>query len=321
MIMLRRLPLFFILSTLVLFLTACYQVAPDNNPGSQSSTPTPVHVPQSRPTNTIIVDGSAIVASLLKNVELGFESFTPGYTVQIGNAGTSDGFTLFCQDKSDIQMALRTINGNETADCLRHGIDYLQLTIAYDVLAVVGDLSIGDCISATELTFLYTHDTTTLKWSDVRNSLPATPVKVFAPSGQTAAAQFFVEQVLQGKQSVTVPDIQGLVTAGSGIGYMPLVQARKLNGRLLILSVDDGSGCTVPSEKTVWDGSYSFLSRPLYLYINRQSLRRSEVFRFMSYVLSVPGQQRIGDAGFLPAPPKTYEDAQADLDHTNQGRS
>jgi phosphate transport system substrate-binding protein len=318
MIMLRRLPLFLTLLTLLLVLAACYQVAPEVNPASQSSTPTPIHISQPRPANTVVIDGSAIVAVLVKNVELGFESFTPGYTVQIGNSGTSTGFSLFCEDKSDIQMAVRTINGDEVANCLRHGIDYLQITIAYDALAVVSDTPIGNCVSATELTFLYTHDTTHLNWDDIRSGLAHAPVKVFAPPGQTAAAQFFAEQVLQGKQSVAVPDIQKLITNGNGLGYMPLVQARQLNGRLPVLSVDSGTGCVAPSENTVWDGSYSFLSRPLYLYLNRQSLRRSEVFRFVSYMLSIPGQQRIGDAGFITAPAKTYEDAQAALDNATQ---
>lgn len=318
MIMLRRLPLILILLNLLLVLTGCYQVAPEANLASQSSTPTPVRVSQPRPANTVVVDGSAIVAVLVKNVELGFESFTPGYAVEIGNAGTSAGFNLFCEDKSDIQMAVRAMSGDEVANCLRHGVDYLQIPIAYDALAVVSDTPIGNCVSATELTFLYTHDTAKLNWDDIRSGLAHAPVRIFAPPGQTAAAQFFAEQVLQGKQSIVVPDIQKLITDGNGLGYMPLVQARQLNGRLPILSVDDGTGCVAPSENTVWDSSYSFLSRPLYLYLNRQSLRRSEVFRFMSYALSVPGQQRIGDAGFITVPTKVYEDAQADLDRLNQ---
>src|SRR5689334_8376735 len=129
MFMVRRLPLFLTLSTLLLVLTACYQVAPEANPASQSSTPTPVHIAQPRPANTVVIDGSAIVAVLVKNIELGFENFTPGYAVQIGNAGTIGGFALFCEDKIDVQMAVRTINGDEVANCLRQGVDYLQFPI------------------------------------------------------------------------------------------------------------------------------------------------------------------------------------------------
>lgn len=313
--MLHRLQTGLILIALLPLMSACYQVAPDAH---SASVPTPVHVPNPRTANTVVVDGSGIVAGLVKNEVTGFKAFTPGYNVEVGSAGTDNGYTLFCADRTDVQMAIRAMNADEAASCLRGGIDYLQLTIAYDALAIVGDAPVGGCISATELTYLYTHDTTKLDWRDVRSGLPATPIKLFAPSGQTAAAQFFAEQMLQGKQSVVVPDIQGLITSGTGLGYLPLTEARKLNGRLPILAVDSGAGCTAPSENTVWDGSYAFLSRPLFLYINRQSLRRSEVFRFMTYTLSITGQSRIDDAGFLAAPPKSYEDAQTILDQANR---
>ncbi len=105
-----------------------------------------------------------------------------------------------------------------------------------------------------------------------------------------------------------------MIAEGDGIGYLALIDARRLAGRLPIIAVDSGAGCTAPSEETVWNGSYSFLSRPLYLYINRQSLRRSEVYRFISYLLSVPGQARANDSGFLSAPPEAYRDAQAEVD-------
>src|SRR5689334_22286827 len=126
----RRLLAFLSLLTLLPLLSGCYQVAPDSSAASQSIAPTAVHSPQPRPANTIITDGSAIVATLIKNIDSGFESFTPGYIVQIGNVGTSEGFGLFCQDKTDIQMAVRGMTQAETSDCLRQGIDYLQITIA-----------------------------------------------------------------------------------------------------------------------------------------------------------------------------------------------
>jgi phosphate transport system substrate-binding protein len=263
------------------------------------------------------------VGEITRSLALGFEGFTPGYTIKMGTAGTREGFALFCNDKTDIQQAVRVINGEESALCLRHGVNYLHITIAYDVLVVIGHAPVGECISATELAALYIQNTShlgqALTWAEVRGGLPTTAVKVFAPPDETAAAQFFAERVLNGKPGVPVPDIKQLITGGDGLGYLPLAQARKLAGRLPILTVDSGGGCTAPSEESVWDNSYSYLSRPLYLYVNRESLRRSEVFRFMTYALSIPAQQRISDAGFLPAPPSVYRDVQTEIDHASQG--
>jgi phosphate transport system substrate-binding protein len=143
---------------------------------------------------------------------------------------------------------------------------------------------------------------------------------VYAPPADSAGAQFFSERVLNGKVSKPVLDIRQLIFGGGGIGYIALGEARKLGNRQPILSVDSGGGCTAATDDSIRDGSYSFLSRPLYLYINRQSLRRSEVFRFVGYVLSKPGQEQIVEAGFIPESSKAFQDMQDQLDSINQER-
>ncbi len=301
--------------TVAVLLSGCLQIAPgasqnDNPPVSATRAPNP------RPANTIVTDGSAIVGGITRSAALGFEGFTPGYIVQIGAAGTRDGFKLFCDDMTDIQGAIRPMDANESADCARSAVDFVELTVAYDALVVIGDVPLQNCISASELAYVYTHDVAKLTWRDVRAGLPLLPVKLFSPPPESAATQFFVERALNGQKSVRVGSIQNLITEGGGIGYLPLAEAQKLNGRLPILAVDDGSGCTSPSEQAVWDRSYSFLSRPLYLYVNRESLRRSEVFRFVTYLLSTSRQQCIRDAGFIPASPDTYRDEQNEIDRT-----
>ncbi len=300
-----------------LALAGCYESAPAGSQGPGATT-VPTHLPKPRPTDTTVVDGSAIVGAILHRAALGFQGFTPGYNVQINTSGTRDGFTLFCDDRTDVQAAIRPMDGSESAACARGGVEFIRLTLGYDALAVVSDAPLGGCISASELVYVYTHDPVKLTWRDVRAALPSTPVKVFALPAETAAAQFFAERVIGSQRAAHVLDLQQLVTKGGGIGYLPLPEARKLNGRLSILSVDSGSGCTAPAEQTIWDGTYSLLSRPLYMYVNRESLRRSEVLRFVSYTLSVPGQQFIQDAGFIPASSGTYREAQAEIDRVER---
>jgi phosphate transport system substrate-binding protein len=299
-----------------MLLSGCYQVAPQ---ASQSDTApaTPTRLPNLRPPRTVVVDGSAIVGGIARHIALGFAAFTPGYTVQVDAAGTRDGFKLFCDDGTDVQGAIRLMDAGESADCTRNGVSILQITLAFDALAVVGDAPVEGCISRSELAFVYSHDTSALTWHDIRAALPSVPIRVFAPSADTAAAQFFAERVLTNRTPARADTMPRLIANGGGIGYLPLVEAQQRGGRLPVLAVDSGSGgCTVPSEQAIWTGSYSLLSRPLYLYINRDSLRRVEVFRFVSYALSAPGQQRIRDAGFTLASPDTYATAQIELDRT-----
>jgi len=307
----------FLVVLLAVLLAGCYQAAPGATANDDPSGVV-VHVSNPRPAKTVIVGGSAIVGSAMNVLAINFNNFMPGYSAQIGSSGTTSGFKLLCEDKVDVEDAVRPMNTDEMALCLHNGIEYVQFAIAFDTLAVVGDAPIGGCISSSELAYVYTHDTTT--WAAIRSGLPAVPVNAYAPPANTAAAQFFSERVLNGKASKPVPDIRQLVFGGGGIGYMALGDARKLDGRQPILSVDSGGGCTAPTEDSIRDGSYSYLSRPLYLYINRQSLRRSEVFRFVGYVLSKPGQEQIAEAGFVPATPKAFQEMQNQVDSINQER-
>jgi ABC-type phosphate transport system substrate-binding protein len=311
---LRGLLRLFLAFVCYLSLTACYQPAPTVS----GPTPTANHIPAARPPHTVVIDGSAIIGQIVQNVAQGYEAFISGDFVQHRSSGTREGFKLFCDDKTDIQMAVRVISADEAATCFRNGVDYLQITLAFDVLVVVGPAPVKDCISISELTYIFTHEN--LTWYTVRAVLPDQPVRVFAPPPETAAAQFFVERVLNNQVSVVAENIQelispkGISTAEGGIGYLPIGQAQKLGDRLKRIAVDSGNGCTTPEPRSIWDGSYDYLSRPLYLYINRQSLQRGEVYRFLTYALSTEGQQWIAEAGFLPAAPEMYRAVQSTLD-------
>src|SRR5690242_7368807 len=104
-------------------LAGCYQSAPGTSPEvGPGPVSAPLYVPAPRPPKTVLADGSAIVGEITRSLALGFEGFTPGYTIKLGAAGTREGFALFCNDKIDIQQAVREIDGDESGQCLRHGV-------------------------------------------------------------------------------------------------------------------------------------------------------------------------------------------------------
>src|SRR5579859_4782187 len=159
-------------------LAGCYQAAPgavsnDSQPGIV------VHVPNPRPAKTVLVGGSAIVGTAMNVLAQNFGNFMPGYSVQVTNSGTTSGFKLLCEDKVDVEDAVRPMNTDEMQVCAHNGIDYTQFDIAYDALAVLGDAPVGGCISSSELAYIYTHDTST--WAVIRPGLPAVPIIVYAP--------------------------------------------------------------------------------------------------------------------------------------------
>src|SRR3989304_396996 len=62
-----------------------------------------------------------------------------------------------------------------------------------------------------------------------------------------------------------------------------------------------GSGCIQPPRQTILDGTYSPLSRPLFVYVRKDSLDRTEVAEFMRFYLT-EGPELVAQVGYVGAP-------------------
>ena len=64
--------------------------------------------------------------------------------------------------------------------------------------------------------------------------------------------------------------------------------SRELSGdaRTKAVAIDGGAGCITPSVETVQDGTYSPLSRPLYVYVKADSITRPEVQEFLRFYIA-----------------------------------
>ena len=71
-------------------------------------------------------------------------------------------------------------------------------------------------------------------------------------------------------------------------------------------SPENGNGCIIPSPETIADGSYTPLSRPLFIYINVASLERPEVMAFVNYYMEV-GAKLTDEVGYVAADSSIYE--------------
>ena len=82
---------------------------------------------------------------------------------------------------------------------------------------------------------------------------------------------------------------------------------------LNVLSVDDGDGCVTPSTESINDGSYSPLSRPMFIYVNNESLQRTEVKSFIKFYLLNAGE--LAElVGYVGLPEADYQAQLALLD-------
>src|SRR5688500_12661466 len=88
-------------------------------------------------TDVIKIDGSSTVYPVTEAVAEEFGRATGNRDVTVGIAGTGGGFQKFCRDEIDISNASRPISPGESEACAKTGVQYIELPIAYDGLAVV----------------------------------------------------------------------------------------------------------------------------------------------------------------------------------------
>jgi phosphate transport system substrate-binding protein len=89
------------------------------------------------PDGTIFVSGSSTVEPISNGVAEAFKAANPGFNYTVEGPGTGDGFAKFCAGETDISDASRPISPEETALCQEAGIEYVELKVAIDGIAVL----------------------------------------------------------------------------------------------------------------------------------------------------------------------------------------
>ncbi len=270
-------------------------------------------------TKTIAIDGSSTVYPVTEAVAEEFQKAKKGaIRVTVGISGTGGGFKRFCRGETDISNASRPIKESEIKVCREQGIEFIELPVAYDGLAVavnpkntwVKTLTVADLkkMWEPEAKGMVT------KWNQVRPEWPDAPLKLFGPGADSGTFEYFTEAIV-GKAKASRSDftaseddnvlVQGVSSDKNAIGYFGFAYYEENKDKLKIVPVDGGKGPVVPSMKTVEDGTYQPLSRPLFIYISRISASKPEVKEFVEYYLK-NAPKLVKQAKFIPLPAKAY---------------
>jgi ABC-type phosphate transport system substrate-binding protein len=89
------------------------------------------------PDGTIFVSGSSTVEPISNAVAEAFKAANAGFNYTVEGPGTGDGFAKFCAGEADIADASRAIREEEATICSDAGIEYTELKIAIDGIAVM----------------------------------------------------------------------------------------------------------------------------------------------------------------------------------------
>jgi phosphate transport system substrate-binding protein len=259
---------------------------------------------------TIKIDGSSTVAPFAQAAQEAFQAENPGVKITVGTSGTGGGFEKFCAGETDISDASRPIKPDEEAPvCKKAGIDYKELQVANDGIAVVTnpDLKV-DCLTTDELKKLWNQGSKVKSLSEVNPKLPDTQLSLFGPGTDSGTFDFFTD-VINGEEGVSREDyspseddnvlVQGVEGEAGGLGYFGHSYYEQNKDRLNLVKVDGGDGCIEPTTETIQSGEYTPLSRPLFMYPSTKALKRPEVKAFLDYVLA--NYQEIADASQIVA--------------------
>lgn len=247
-------------------------------------------------TGSVQIDGSSTVFPVAEAVAEEFQIANGGVRVTVGVSGSGGGFKRFCAGETDISNASRPIRESEVEDCHAMGIDFTEVAIAWDGLSVIANPAndFAACLTVDELRRIWGPGTSVNTWRDVRSEWPAEAIRLYGPGTDSGTFDYFTETI-NGESGASRPDfqaseddnilVQGVAGDRFALGYFGYAYYSENASRLKLVQVDGGNGCVSPSDETIADGSYSPLSRPLYVYVSHAALARPEVRAYVDFML------------------------------------
>jgi phosphate transport system substrate-binding protein len=280
----------------------------------------------------IKIDGSSTVYPITEAVAEEYQKAKKGAVkVTVGISGTGGGFKRFCRGETDISDASRPIKDSEVKVCQEQGIEFIELPVAYDGLAVVLNPKNTwvKVLTVADLKKIWEPEAkgTVTKWNHVRAEWPDAPLKLFGPGADSGTFEYFTEAIV-GKAKASRGDftaseddnvlVQGVAGDKNAIGYFGLAYYEENKDKLKVAPVDGGKGPVVPSLQTVENGTYQPLSRPLFIYISTKSAAKPEIKEFVDYYLK-NAQKLVKQAKYIPLPAKAYTLAQERFSKMKKG--
>lgn len=252
---------------------------------------------------TLKIDGSSTVYPITEAVAEEYKEVNPGFQITIAESGTGGGFKKFSAGEIDICNASRPIKKSEADACIAKGIKFIEIPIAYDGLAVIvhPNNTWVDYLTTTELKLIWESAAQgkITSWDQVRKGFPKKKIKLFGPGTDSGTFDYFVEAInkkkgdSRGDYTASEDDntlVQGVASDEGALGYFGLAYYDENKNKLKLVAIDDeddsnGKGAILPDMQTVQQGTYSPLSRSLFIYVNAALLENKEVADFIDFYI------------------------------------
>lgn len=249
----------------------------------------------------IKIDGSSTVFLISKAVAADFRKLYPSVSLNIAFAGTGAGFRKFAAGDIEIQDASRKIKDSEADECKKNGVDYLELQVAWDGIAVVThkDNNFATKLTLAQMKKIWEPGSKVKTWKDVDPAFPNEPITLWGAGKDSGTFDYFTEAV-NGKERAIRQDyngneddnviVKGVSSDKYAMGFFGVAYYSANKAKLNVVALAKESGKYLePTEDNVRsrDNPYP-ISRPLFIYINKKALARDEVREFARFYLANP---------------------------------
>lgn len=282
-------------------------------------------------TPIVKIDGSSTVFPITEAVAEEFQKARRGEVhVTVGISGTGGGFKKFCRGEIDVSDASRPILKKEMQACKEAGIEYIELPVAFDALTVVvnpNNIFIKQ-LTIAEMKKMWepAAQGRVTRWNHVNPGWPNQEMKLFGPGADSGTFDYFTEAVV-GKSKSSRGDftaseddnvlVQGVSRDANALGYFGFAYYVENRDKLKAVAIVNEKGeAVLPSMEAVEKGSYSPLSRPVFIYVSVNSLQKPHVRKFVEYYLE-HGGPLAREVKYVPLPESAYKTA---LAHVQKGK-
>jgi phosphate transport system substrate-binding protein len=267
------------------------------------------------------IDGSSTVFPITEAMAEDFQKSTKGKVkVTVGISGTGGGFKKFCRGETDISDASRPILKKEMDDCKAAGVQYIELPVAYDALTIVihPDNKWAQTLTVADLKKMWEPESQNKvkTWKQVNPAWPDQPMKLFGPGADSGTFDYFTEAIVGKAKSsrgdftaseddnVLVQGVSRDVNALGYFGYAYYIENKDKLRAAKVVGKAGGAGVE-PSFEAVVNGSYTPLSRPIFIYVNVKAIDRPEVKEFVDFYMK-NAEVLVREVKYVPLPAKAY---------------
>ncbi len=277
-------------------------------------------------TGDIKIDGSSTVYPITEAVAEEFRNVQPKIKITVGVSGTGGGFKKFSRGETDISNASRPIKKEEIKACQENGIEFIEIPVAYDGLAIIvnKENTWVDFLTVEELKMIWAPEAQgkIKKWNQIRAEWPNQEIHLYGAGVASGTYDYFTEAIVgkaqssRGDYTASEDDnvlVQGISTDKLALGFFGLAYFEENKDKLKLVPVDDqidenGIGPILPTMETVSNGTYQPLSRPEFIYVNVKSADREEVKSFIKFYLeNAPLLAK--ETGAVALPLEVYQEA------------